>query len=271
MISNPPTLERIYLFVDGAYLRRLHDENLQSLFGEKANLDLALVKGSVGAQRAFYYDCLKDKKADGESEEDFRKRLGQQQANFDAIQSVPGVHLRLGSLTGKPPRLRQKKVDVLLAVEALDHGFRRNMDTACLIAGDLDFAPLVDSLVRLGIVVRVYYEKRSAARELYAAADVGQPITLTTLYSWSEASFRAKHPLPDRQVNAGPPPNLQAGYQLVKQGHLNGESIQLWKEKGSDCHLLFLPSYQGVSLQVSDSDRSRLERFVEIEYGSIDW
>ena len=39
-------------------------------------------------------------------------------------------------------KLRQKKVDVLLAVEALDHAFRGNMSRAYLIAGDLDFAPL---------------------------------------------------------------------------------------------------------------------------------
>ena len=118
--------------------------------------------------------------------------------------------------------MRQKKVDVLLAVKALDHGFRRNMDTACLIAADLDFAPLVDSLVRLGVFVRVYYEKSSAARELYTAADMGQPITLSMLHAWTESSFQQKYPLPHRLGNAeAPVPS--AGYQLIQEGTLDDE------------------------------------------------
>ncbi len=93
-------------------------------------------------------------------------------------------------------KLRQKKVDVLLAVEALDHAFRGNMSRAYLIAGDLDFAPLVDSLIRLGTYVHALYSKKSAAKGLYAAADFGQPITFNEAHRWSTPDFRQRHPIP---------------------------------------------------------------------------
>jgi NYN domain-containing protein len=261
--------EQTYLFIDGAYLRACYEAVVSRFFGSKGTLDFATVKGSLGANRVFYYDCLHDIQNQGESDPDFQKRVAAQQAEFSGIQGLPFVHLRLGSLSGKPPRLRQKKVDVLLAVEALDHAFRRNMNTACLIAGDLDFAPLVDSLVRLGTYVRVFYEKTSAARELYTAADMGQPITLATLHSWSDEKFRRANPLPNRFAGANPP-STAAGYKLMQEGYVDDETIQLW-QSGNE-FFLFMPRYEGVhSLQVNSSNREQLERFFEAEYGHIVW
>src|SRR5690348_14934104 len=104
--------EHSYLFVDGAYLRDLYEKKMQAFFGQKCNFDIAAITRSMSAQRAFYYDCLHDVQKLGEAPADFQQRLDEQQARFAAIQSVPGVHLRLGSLTGKPNRMRQKKVDV---------------------------------------------------------------------------------------------------------------------------------------------------------------
>src|SRR5205823_6397478 len=63
-----------------------------------------------------------------------------------------------------------------LTVDMLEHSSHKNMDNALLVAGDEDFTPLVESVVRLGIWVEVYYDPRSAAEELYAAADRGIPM-----------------------------------------------------------------------------------------------
>jgi uncharacterized LabA/DUF88 family protein len=49
----------------------------------------------------------------------------------------------------------------------LRHGFDGNMEKAVLLAGDLDFRPIVEALVRRGVFVEVWYEKNSAAQELW--------------------------------------------------------------------------------------------------------
>jgi uncharacterized LabA/DUF88 family protein len=150
-----------YLFIDGGYLRECYSRTIRGYFREEGKLHFPTIRGNIGVTRVFYYDCLHDVPKKGESDSDFKQRVIEQSRLFDEIQNIPGFHVRLGSLSGKPPRLRQKKVDVLLAVEALDHAFRRNMAHAYLIAGDLDFAPLVDTLVRNGTYVTVMYEKTS--------------------------------------------------------------------------------------------------------------
>jgi uncharacterized LabA/DUF88 family protein len=238
--------EQTYLFVDGAYLRARYDEVVPRFFGEKGTIDFNAVRQSLHANRVFYYDCLDDIQRSGESNSDYQNRVAALQTEFSNIQAIPTVHLRLGSLSGKPPRLRQKKVDVLLAVEALDHAFRRNMNTACLIAGDLDFAPLVDSLVRLGTYVQVFYHKSSAARELYAAADIGRPITIPTFHGWSDQKFQGAHPLPHRMGNMVAPSTAD-GYTLVQEGTVEGEKVQLWQVRHEGDFVLFMPRFKGGS------------------------
>lgn len=151
-----------YLFVDGAYLRARHAEALNSVFGETADLHLAdlrtIFPGPI--QRVYYYDSLHDIPKAGETAEQLTARVESQQKFFDEIQSYEGFHVRLGSLSGTSRRFRQKEVDILLAVDALDHAFRRNMSEVTLLAGDLDFAPLVEALVRLGVWVEICYDAR---------------------------------------------------------------------------------------------------------------
>ena len=77
-------------------------------------------------------------------------RIAAEESKYDQIQSVPGFHVRLGTVVGsKPRRLRQKEVDVQLAVDMLIHASRKNMSSATLITGDLDFRPVVRSLGRV--------------------------------------------------------------------------------------------------------------------------
>src|SRR5262249_31783109 len=152
--------------------------------------------GNAVPQRFYYYDCLHDIKKDGETEEGFKKRFEHQNAVFERIQSLPGFHVRLGNLSGVGKKIRQKKVDVLLAVEMLDHAFRKNMVAAFLLAGDGDFTPVAEAVIRLGTWVEVYYDPHGASKELYSTADQGIPLTFNDLRSWSSIEFRTRYPLP---------------------------------------------------------------------------
>jgi len=239
------------------------------MFGVPAEIDFSrLYRVTQNVRRVFYYDCLNDIQGEKESESDFKLRVDKQQDLFDPIQGLPGFHVRLGSVSGGSPRkLRQKKVDVLLVVDALDHAFRGNMSQACLIAGDLDFAPLVDSLIKLGTYVQVLYEPRSGARGLYSAADIGQPITFSTVYGWSSSRFCDQHPIPSG-IAGGPAP-MHESLALVKSGLVNDQSISLHKTNKD--HFLYCQKYGPHSLLLRFPDAALLEKYFSFVYGPIDW
>jgi uncharacterized LabA/DUF88 family protein len=258
-----------YAFIDGAYFREVTSELIQKMFGVEAEIDyrsLFMSFRSYGSplRRAFYYDCLDDIQKNGESTRDFETRVQAQRAAFGLIQSTEGFHVRLGSLSGKGNRKRQKKVDVLLAVEALDHAFRKNMAQVCLITGDLDFSPLVESLVKLGTYVKVMYEPRSAARELYAAADVAYPIRLMDVYNWSSADFRQKHPIPGGLACGARPAGV-----VLKSGTAQNKLVELYEQNGM-CHI-YAPLWDQYSLELNFRDRVLLERYFEMMYAPIEW
>src|SRR5262249_42700878 len=146
----------IYLFIDGRHLQQHYAESVRQWFGtdEEIEINFHQMQEDYSAYTMFYYDCLDDEQRSGESEACFNNRVEAQERHFD---SIPG-HIRLGYLTGKSTRRkprRQKQVDVLLAVDMLKHAVRQNMYKAVLITGDLDFEPVVDTLVDLGIYVHL--------------------------------------------------------------------------------------------------------------------
>ena len=164
------------------------------LFGVKGELDFRELKRLIGAGKVFYYDCLDDKPRENENQDDFERRIRESEDFFNSVQSLDGYHVIYGTLAGKPEKLRQKEVDVQLAVDMLTHAFHKNMTRAGLISGDLDFRPVVKSLVYLGTYVTVHHEKHSEARDLYRAADWGREINLYTWHSWSARSLCLNRP-----------------------------------------------------------------------------
>lgn len=165
---------------------------MQFLFGVRGEVDFVRVRSHCTQAthkpilRVFYYDSIDDVRRDGESDCDYQSRIEQQDAFLRSIQRLDGFFVRLGSVTGRrPSKLRQKEVDVLLAVDMLEHSFRKNMDVAFLLAGDRDFAPLVESVVRLGTRVQIFYDPRSASQQLCDAADSALALTVDDLWGWS--------------------------------------------------------------------------------------
>lgn len=257
-----------YLFIDGAYLRRRYTEQMRDYFGQEGELDFRRLFSSAGAFKAFYYDCLEDRPRDGEPAAEFQGRLDRQRQLFEEIQALPGYHVRLGALSGALGKIRQKKVDVLLAVDMLTHGFKKNLTAACLLAGDLDFQPVVHSLIELGSYVRVMYDRHSVSADLYRAADEGFEITLREWHAWSTERFRQAHPIPHSLSNANKPG--RGNYSLLREGVLNGRSVGLYERAGD--FLIFVdPHLDQHSLQVSFRDRAQLERFFRNVYGDIEW
>ena len=80
--------EVAYLFIDGGYLNKAHQDNLCSIFGQHV-IDYGMVKDFAQARKAFYYDSLDKRSYDklstkeraSETEVIFDTRKAQQEEN----------------------------------------------------------------------------------------------------------------------------------------------------------------------------------------------
>ena len=273
-IFNPPRISNpiAYLFVDGAYLRERYRTSMTAVFGIDGDLDVRKIYDLFTRElkRVFYYDCLQDIQCDGEDDSNFRSRVAEQEERFEQIQLATGYHVRLGSLSGTSKKIRQKKVDVLLAVEALDHAARKNMEVACLLAGDLDFVPVVESLVRMGTWVEVIYDPRSAARHLYLAADGSHKLGFERYYDWSTDSFRNSHPIPTRRFNESIPAERYG--ELLKVGKTShGEYVALGERPGEKFLYVQSGRWGGSNLVLSHPNVTELERYFVEAMDGVEW
>lgn len=104
------------------------------------------------------------------------------------------MHLVLGFTKGNKKRVRQKGVDVSLAVEMIKHYHNGNYSRALLFAGDLDFHPLTSYLVDQGAQVILLYRPASTAVDLINSVDRAIEINDKRLYDLSMDSFKNSHP-----------------------------------------------------------------------------
>jgi uncharacterized LabA/DUF88 family protein len=186
-----PRRQNSYLFLDGGYLRRRYEESIQTVFRVPGELDYSKMRDSFACAKAFYYDCLDEPKP-GEAPAAYQARRQEQEDLFNRIREIPGFHVRTGTLSNR----RQKEVDVALAVDMLTHAFYKNMSRAVLVAGDLDFRPVVESLVRLGTWTEVASSPSTTAKPLQWAADQHRELTVDVYHHWSADEFIARHPKP---------------------------------------------------------------------------
>jgi uncharacterized LabA/DUF88 family protein len=257
-----------YLFIDGEYLRHIFSDAMKEMFLCNVcdeDIDCKTMKEDARAKRAFFYDCIDDERQPGETEENFQKRVRTQETFFGKLGELHRFHVRQGSLKGTKKRRRQKEVDVLLAVDMLTHGYDGNMEKAVLIAGDLDFRPVVESLVRRGAFVEVWYEAKSASSELPGAADYGQKLDFRILYRWSAPSFQSHHPLPSL-YNDHPPVD---GH-LITQGIQDGRKAVVIRDRNNPKAVLILETLNGTRW-LEHSDPGVLQRYAPMIFGHIDW
>lgn len=251
-----------YLYIDGGYLRKVYSDKIAAILGDHAQLQFSAIRDAVHARKTFYYDCLDDKRKADESEADFEERVADQERFFDEIRSLDGFHVHLGTLSGEAKRLRQKEVDVLLAVHMLTQAFHRNMSEVVLIAGDRDFRPVVRALVELGTDVRVLYDSRSGSKDLAWAADSHEPITVMTLWKWTKAYFgtQAQSIFPTDGWGRG-------GEKIVRKGMAGGKALVLYRNESNKLFVIELPD----KARWAFHDLGTLEACVCADYGEVVW
>ncbi len=260
-----------YLFIDGGYLRtsfkdcmsRYHSEEVDCSIRATTNALHQLHALSAIPEKMFYYDCVDERRDGNESDEQLARRVKAQEDRFNLIRDAPGWHVREGRLVGarKGVRQRQKPVDILLAVEMLSHAFNKNMHEAILIAGDDDFTPLVEELLRHGTYVQVLSDRRSGSLHLMHTADVGRRMGYPFYWHLTPIGFQKEHPLPD---DASVAFNVDGGRRVEYGICEAGEKVEIF-ESGGVFHFC-VPRERNMVSKVRARDLRMLRAYLEYEF-----
>jgi uncharacterized LabA/DUF88 family protein len=288
-MSNISQKQTTYLFVDGSNFRQYFNETTQKWFGQEVEFDFKKIKDFFQAEKVFYYDCIDDIKTVSETPQDFEIRVNLQEEKLNKIREVQGCHVHLGSLSGKGKKKRQKEVDVLLAVQMMEHAFRGNMSKAILLSGDKDFRPLVESLVRLGLFVEVVGDQKHISKDLIHSADTHRTLNFVRYYDWVTIQSQIAKPLEIRTTSFFPDKFQEDGFHCIKEGKFLNNDVKVFIKQGIKDFWLYTPIINRGNdalvinnddysvLKVNSNNLLRLESFQKLElyfeliYGEINW
>jgi len=288
-MSNISQKQNTYLFVDGSNFRQYFNETTQKWFGQEVEFDFKKIKDFFQAEKAFYYDCIDDIKTDNETQQNLDLRVQLQEEKLNKIREVEGCHVHLGTLSGKGKKKRQKEVDVLLAIQMMEHAFRGNMSKAVLLSGAKDFRPLVESLVRLGLFVEVVGDKRHISKDLIHSADNHKTLNFPKYYDWVKNEFYEINPMNIKTLSFFVSKAQEDGFHCIKTGNFFSESISVFIREGINDFWLYSPIINAgnTAFVISNDDYStlrvnsrnvlkhksfqKLELYFELIYGEITW
>lgn len=256
-----------YLFIDGAYFRKVV-QDVSSKYFKGVEIPVDYQDLSRGFTKTFYYDCLPAKK-DSESPDEYEKRIKPIEELFDALMAIDGFHVYEGIAHGRKGRVRQKKVDMMLAIDMLTHASLRNMHEVTLLTGDLDFKPLIDALVRNGMYVTLWYEKSTTSKELIYSADARMPLSVRDICGWATSGFKKLNQLPYVGITSSKETENSG---LIKRGKTElGDLIELYK-RDKLYRIVFQDKRSGERfINVIFEDLEFLELYVKNEYSNFTW
>ena len=191
---NSKSTEIRYLFIDGGYLDKILTK-IGNEFWNTENIEIDYSKLRNGFSKVFYYNCLPGKRND-ESDVEFQKRIKIREEFYNDLKLLDSYHVFEGVTFGRKSKIRQKAVDIMIAVDMLRHSYRKNMDKTTLLTGDLDFKPLLEALVLEGMHTSILYSKESISNELLYSADSNQRITIKTIYEWIPDHLKHNYRIP---------------------------------------------------------------------------
>jgi uncharacterized LabA/DUF88 family protein len=197
-----------YVFIDGNCLEMTLKRVSERHFGG-ARVGVSYASLKAGHRKAYYYDAIPVREWE-EPADDYEARTADKRAELSAIAREDGYHVRTGDAQARKRRGReQKMVDVQLAVDMMAFAHQGVFTRATLITGDLDFKPLVDALVQMGIDVTLYYPVGETNADLIEAADRSVPIDIRYVENLLSNEFQKSFPIPQASfVYRGGKPNM---------------------------------------------------------------
>lgn len=256
-----------YLFVDARYFWKVLDNISRDFFGGgKLLVDFRALADSY--TKAFYYDCYAPQK-DDESDDDYKERCAkQEEEDFRKLHLLDRWHVFRGVTIGKGKEARQKQVDIQIAVDMLTHSHHRNMEQVTFIAGDQDFKPLVDAVVREGMFIELWYEERSVSKDLLCAADAQRKLDVYAVHTFLTKQFQKQHPLPKMFGQIGKAIDNAV---LCESGVGDEEGIELYKVEDEYLVLHTDQLNQGYFTEMRSTDLAFLKKCYEAAFGKVVW
>lgn len=126
----------------------------------------------------------------------------------------------------------------MIAVDMLNHSFRKNMSQATLLTADLDFKPLIDALVDNGMYVNLWYPINKTNIELIQSADASRRLDLRTIFDYSTTKFKKSHEIPKGTNKVGKDVSLLTKIENIT--NKNGIEGELYKANKSLMYFLLV-------------------------------
>lgn len=259
-----------YMFIDGGYFDSVLEKVSKLFFkGEPVDIDYAKLKGTY--KRAFYYNSLPAQRVE-EDKEEFKKRFESVQRKYMAISEIHGFHVREGVVRRESKKNKQKKVDILMAVDMLMHTMAHNMDSVIILTGDLDFQPAIDALVQAGMYTNLLYFPDNTSKDLVSSADVGYKITIDSIRQWCTDEFINRFTFPRIQESRFP--LLSESAKVIKRGKFeDGKELTYYQDDNK--YVITFQSIKHLDPEVitycNDLDATLLENYVYHKFGKVEW
>ncbi|MDH5449247.1 MAG: NYN domain-containing protein [Candidatus Bathyarchaeota archaeon] len=184
--GSPKPLEKVMIFIDGGYLRKLFndlfgDDNIDFLKLRNYMLDLynrtPINPFRANLIRTYYYDGITDKK---------EKEYEKQREYFDSLSLKNSfLTVRLGEAVKKSDgSLRQKGVDILICVDALTMAYLDYYDTGLFLLADRDFIPLIKAVKNAGRKTFSFCYQGQFSKELAQIFDFRYGFTNPEMEKW---------------------------------------------------------------------------------------
>jgi uncharacterized LabA/DUF88 family protein len=261
MFVSPKEIK--YLFIDGGCLRAVL-ERMADTFAGGAVLDINYETLTRNYSKVFYYDALPERKS-GEDETTYLERIAPQLNLFARLSRLDRFHVYEGDVrrtfTRRAPV--QNKIDVMIAVDMLTHSFRRNMNEATLLTGDLDFKPLIDALVQEGMFVNLWYPRGETAQELIAAADRSSPLHVGEIHAALAA------PRPFTIPNSVAAPNKGDYAPVLTTWPIDGGEARLMKDGDTFVVAMPSPDTPGYIAYYEHPDLTMLRAYLTDKFGFV--
>jgi uncharacterized LabA/DUF88 family protein len=105
-----------------------------------------------------------------------------------SIRKRNSFETRLGKLQESDRGIKQKKVDILLAIDMIKLALKNKIQHIVLITGDGDFVPAVEYVKEEGVKVHLRHAGTSYDNELSQACDTSAAIDNTVIVEYRENS-----------------------------------------------------------------------------------
>jgi uncharacterized LabA/DUF88 family protein len=169
----PKPFEKVMIFIDGGYIRKLCLEHCASDDIDFENLLKIIIfafdrhpnnRFQANPIRGYYYDAIVD-----QNDPEYLK----QRAYFDAIPEKIFYTVRLGrAIRSSTKGLKQKGVDILMSVDAVSKAYQNHYDTAIFLVGDADFIPLLEAVKDAGKKTVLVYNEAHSSKQLVNCSDM---------------------------------------------------------------------------------------------------